>query len=62
MHLSISQIADFTGRDGRTVAKQLKDLHYTAGERGISVATSSVLQRGDYFCGNERNRNFDRKE
>jgi len=34
MHLSISQISDLTGRDQRTVAKQLKDLHYTVGERG----------------------------
>jgi len=30
-------------------------------ESAISVATSSVSKRGDYFCGNERNRSFGRK-
>ena len=42
MHnLSISQISDLTGRDRRTVAKQLKDLHYTAGERGTFLYEST---------------------
>jgi hypothetical protein len=40
-HLSISQISDLTGRDRRTVAKQLKDLHYTAGERGTFLYEST---------------------
>jgi hypothetical protein len=30
-------------------------------ESAISVATRSVSKRGDYFCGNERNRSFGRK-
>src|SRR5262245_20889436 len=29
-------------------------------ESAISVATSSVSQRGDYFCGDERTRSFGR--
>ena len=34
MHLSISQRSELTGRDRRRIAKQLKDLQYTAGEWG----------------------------
>ena len=34
MLISISQISHLTGRDRRTIAKQLKDLHYNEGERG----------------------------
>jgi hypothetical protein len=34
MHLSISQLSELTGRDRRTVAKQLSDLKHTAGEEG----------------------------
>ena len=37
MHLSICQIPDLTGRDRRTVAKQLRDLHYTACENRTSM-------------------------
>jgi hypothetical protein len=43
MHLSISQISDLTGRHRRTVAKQLKDLHYTAGERGTFLYESTEV-------------------
>ena len=43
MHLSISQISDLTGRNRRTVAKQLKDLHYTAGERGTFLYESTEV-------------------
>jgi hypothetical protein len=32
MHLSISQLSELTGRDRRRIAKQSKDLQYTAGE------------------------------
>jgi hypothetical protein len=31
-HLSISQLSELTGRDRRRIAKQSKDLQYTAGE------------------------------
>jgi hypothetical protein len=34
MHLSIAKYPTSPGCDRRTVAKQLRDLHYTAGERG----------------------------
>ena len=37
MHVSICQIFDLTGRDRRTVAKQLRDLQYSAGERRTSM-------------------------
>ena len=33
MHLSISQLSELTGRDRRTMAKQLSDFPYTVGER-----------------------------
>jgi hypothetical protein len=36
-----SQISDLTGPDQRTVAKELKDLHYTAGERGTFLYEST---------------------
>ena len=41
MHLSIRQISDLTGRDRRTVAKQLKNLHYTAVEHGTFLSEST---------------------
>jgi hypothetical protein len=37
MHLSISQLSELTGRDRLRFAKQLKDLHYTAGEWGAML-------------------------
>jgi chromosome segregation and condensation protein ScpB len=39
--LSISQLSDLTGRDRRRIAKQLKDLQYTAGERGAMLNESA---------------------
>jgi len=51
MHLSISQLSDLTGRDRRTIAKQLKDIPYTAGDRGAflyeSVASLPVIYTVD---------------
>ena len=44
MHLSISQLSELTGRDRRTIAKQLKDLHYTAGERPRAQHVSIFYQ------------------
>jgi hypothetical protein len=41
MHLSISQLSDLTGRDRRTIAKQLKDSPYVAGERGAFLYEST---------------------
>ena len=41
MHLSICQISDFTGRDGRTVAKQLSNVPHIAGERGAMLYEST---------------------
>ena len=37
IHLSISQLSELTGRDWRRIAKQLKDLQYTAGEWGAML-------------------------
>ena len=41
MLLSINQISELTGQDRRTIAKQLKDLQYTAGERGAYLEEST---------------------
>ena len=41
MHLSISQLSELTGRDRRTVAKQLSDLKHTPGERGATLYEST---------------------
>jgi hypothetical protein len=41
MHLSISQISDLTGRERRTVAKQLGDMKHTDGERGTMLYESA---------------------
>ena len=51
MHLNISQLSELTGRDRRRIAKQLKDLQYTAGEwgamlYGISRGAAARLCRG----------------
>jgi hypothetical protein len=43
MHLSISKLSELTERDRRTIAKQLKDLHYTTGERGAFLYKSIKL-------------------
>ncbi len=42
MHLSISQLSDLTGRDRRTIARQLKDLQHVAGERGAMLYESEA--------------------
>lgn len=41
MHLSISELSELTGRDRRTVAKQLSDVPHIAGERGAMLYESS---------------------
>jgi hypothetical protein len=41
MHLSICQLSELTGRDWRTVGKQLSDLKHTAGERGAMLYESA---------------------
>ena len=41
MLLAINQISELTGRDRRRIAKQLKDLQYTAGERGANAVRIS---------------------
>ena len=41
MHLSISQLSDLTGRDRPRSPNRLKDLPYTAGERGAMLYKSS---------------------
>jgi hypothetical protein len=41
MHLSISQMSDLTGRDWRTIAKNLEGLPYTPGERGAFLYESA---------------------
>jgi hypothetical protein len=41
MHLSISQLSDLTGRDRRTIAKNLDGIHYTPGERGAFLYEST---------------------
>jgi hypothetical protein len=41
MHLSISQLSDLTGRDRRTIAKNLEGIHYTPGERGAFLYEST---------------------
>lgn len=41
MHLSINQLAELTGRDRRTVTKQLEALQLVAGERGAHLYESS---------------------
>jgi hypothetical protein len=51
MHLSISQLSELTGRERRRIAKQLKDLQYTAREwgatlYGISRGAAARLCRG----------------
>ena len=35
MDLSISQLSALTGRDRRTIAKNLKGVHYKPGERAL---------------------------
>jgi hypothetical protein len=51
MHLNISQLSELTGRERRRIAKQLKDLQYTAGEWGAMLygqprrCRSSQLER-----------------
>jgi hypothetical protein len=41
IHLTISQLSELTGRDRRTVAKQLSDLKHTAGEGGAMLHESA---------------------
>ena len=41
MHLSISQLSDLTGRDRRTITKQLSGLTHTPGEGGAMLYKSS---------------------
>ena len=48
MHLSISQLSELTGRDRRRIAKQLKDLQYTAGEWDAMLYGTTVrIRDGD---------------
>ncbi|PYI81223.1 MAG: hypothetical protein DMF05_03630 [Verrucomicrobia bacterium] len=41
MHLSISQLSELTGRDRRTIAKQLSDVPHVAGQRGAMLYEST---------------------
>ena len=41
MLLSINQLAELTGFDRRTVTKDLKDLHFVAGEKGAHLYDSN---------------------
>ena len=55
MHLSISELAELTGRDRRTVAKQLSDLKHTAGEEGRDAVRISRGAAACLFRGQSRN-------
>jgi hypothetical protein len=41
MLLSINKLSELTGRDRRTITKQLEDLHFVAGEKGAHLYESS---------------------
>src|SRR6266481_7638451 len=41
MLLSINQLSELTGRDRRTITKQLEDLHFVDGEKGAHLYESS---------------------
>ena len=41
MHLSISQLSELTGRDCRTIAKQLSDVPHVADQRGAMLYEST---------------------
>jgi len=41
MLLSINQLSELTGRDRRTITKQLEDLHFVDGEKGAYLYESS---------------------
>src|SRR5205814_7535253 len=40
MLLSINQLSELTGRDRRTITKQLEDLHFVDGEKGAHLYES----------------------
>jgi hypothetical protein len=55
---SISQLAELISRDRRRIAKQLKDLQYTAGEwgamlYGISRGAPARLSLKDFIMGSK---------
>jgi len=41
MLLSINKLSELTGRDRRTITKQLEDLHFVDGEKGAHLYESS---------------------